>query len=155
MKIQRIYIDTSVIGGCHDEEFYPWSKGLFKDFKIGTLKPVISELVKSEIIPSPEHIKTTLKELIELDPEVLTSTTEVLYLLDKYIEVNIIGPKHYNDMNHIALATVADVDILTSWNFKHIVHYDKIQKFNAVNIDNGYKPIKIYSPREGTNYEEF
>ena len=33
MKKQRIYIDTSVIGGYYDEEFSKWSKGLFKDLK--------------------------------------------------------------------------------------------------------------------------
>lgn len=51
---------------------------------------------------------------------------------------------------HIALATVNKVDLVVSWNFKHIVHYDKIRKFNSVNIELGYKPIEIYSPREVT-----
>jgi hypothetical protein len=37
-------------------------------------------------------------------------------------------------------------------NFKHIVRFDKIVKFNAVNIEQGYKPIAIYSPREVTRY---
>jgi hypothetical protein len=55
---------------------------------------------------------------------------------------------------HIALAFLANVDVLVSWNFKHIVHYDKIRLFNAVNIENGLKTIDIYSPREVTNYEE-
>ena len=42
--------------------------------------------------------------------------------------------------------------MLVSWNFKHIVHFEKIQKFNAVNIEMGYKQILIYSPREVTTY---
>ena len=40
-----------------------------------------------------------------------------------------------------------------SWNFKHIVHYEKIRSFNAVNLEKGYKPIEIHSPREVT-YDE-
>ena len=57
-------------------------------------------------------------------------------------------PKFYADGIHIALATIAEVDLLVSWNFKHIVHYDKIRLFIAVNLERGYKPLAIYSPRE-------
>ena len=35
-------------------------------------------------------------------------------------------------MRHIALATIAAVDALVSWNFKHIVRLQKIRLFNAV-----------------------
>ncbi|MEK6680747.1 MAG: hypothetical protein AABY79_02140 [Nitrospirota bacterium] len=35
--------------------------------------------------------------------------------------------------------------------FSKIVHYDKIKKFNSVNIREGYKPIDIYSPMEVAN----
>jgi len=54
---------------------------------------------------------------------------------------------------HIALATVAEVDVLVSWNFKHILHFNKIRMFNAVNLEQGYKQIQIFSPREVTTYE--
>ena len=32
----RVYIDTSVIGGCFDEEFRLWSEKLFDEFRAGT-----------------------------------------------------------------------------------------------------------------------
>ncbi len=35
MRTQRVYVDTSVIGGCFDEEFAPWSQGLMTDFRLG------------------------------------------------------------------------------------------------------------------------
>ncbi|MBI4379023.1 MAG: hypothetical protein HY578_08015 [Nitrospinae bacterium] len=57
-----------------------------------------------------------------------------------------------DDARHIAIAAVASADLLVSWNFKHIVHFEKIQRFNAVNIEMGYKPLLIYSPREVTRY---
>jgi hypothetical protein len=56
-------------------------------------------------------------------------------------------------MLHIALATVADADVLVSWNFKHIVRFDQIRLFNAANLEQGYKPLSIHSPREVTSYE--
>ena len=51
-------------------------------------------------------------------------------------------------MLHIAIATVAEVDVLVSWNFRHIVRLDKIRLFNGINLQLGYKPLTIYSPRE-------
>nr|VFK58610.1 MAG: hypothetical protein BECKTC1821F_GA0114240_102522 [Candidatus Kentron sp. TC] len=50
-------MDTSVIGGCFDEEFAPWSNGLMEDFRLGKLKPVVSELVSAEIEDAPEQVK--------------------------------------------------------------------------------------------------
>jgi len=52
------------------------------------------------------------------------------------------------------LATVAEVDVLVSWNFQRIVRLDKIQQFNGINLELGYKPLAIYSPREVTTYEQ-
>jgi hypothetical protein len=55
-------------------------------------------------------------------------------------------------MLHIALATVAEADVVASWNFRHIVRFDKIRLFNAVNAEQGYRAVAIHSPREITTY---
>jgi len=62
-------------------------------------------------------------------------------------------PVHYDDGLHIALASVAEADLLVSWNFKHIVHFDKIRLFNSANLEQGYRTLQIYSPREVTRVE--
>ncbi len=49
--------------------------------------------------------------------------------------------------------SLANVDVLASWNFKHIVHYDKIRLFNAANTELGYNPLQILSPREVASNE--
>lgn len=51
-------------------------------------------------------------------------------------------------MRHIALATIAEVHALVSWNFRHVVKLEKIRLFNAVNVERGYRPLQILSPRE-------
>ena len=152
MKIQRVYIDTSVIGGCFDEEFAPWSNGLMKDFRLGNFKPVISEIVTAEVRPAPEEVRDKYTELEMWNPEFAELTDEVKVLAAAYMEREIVPPQYSNDGLHIALATGWETDIVTSWNFKHIVHFDKIRQFNAANRELGYKPIEIYSPREVTNY---
>ena len=48
----------------------------------------------------------------------------------------------------MAAATVASADLILSWNFKHIVRYDRIQRFNGVNALHGYHPLDIRSPLE-------
>ena len=53
-----------------------------------------------------------------------------------------------NDAAHIALATVFGADLVVSWNFKHIVHFEKIAGYEGVNSLRGYRSPKIYSPRE-------
>lgn len=63
MKTSRIYLDTSVIGGCYDKEFAPWSNGLMKDFRLRHYIPVISDLTFEELSKAPKPVKQTLKKI--------------------------------------------------------------------------------------------
>lgn len=88
-------------------------------------------------------------ELLGLAPDEVT-TTEAVALLSAYEAHAVLGPRFRAGMLHIALATVAEADVLVSWNFRHIVRLDKIRMFNAVNAEQGYWPVAIHSPREVT-----
>lgn len=154
MRIPRVYLDTSVIGGCFDVEFSRWSNALMRDLGRGMLRPVISEIVAGEIGSAPENVQDKLQEILSLEPEVLAVTPESLEIVAAYSGHGILPPRFRNDMLHIALATVADVDVLVSWNFKHIVRLDKIRVYNAVNLELGYRPLQILSPREVASDEE-
>lgn len=154
MRIQRIYLDTSVIGECFDAEFAPWSNGLYRDLHVGVYRAVVSEVVAAEMENAPATVQEKYAELLLLDAEVLQIDEPTIELADTYQDRGILTRKFYDDGLHIALATAARVDVLVSWNFRHIVHYDKIRLFNAVNLELGYQPLNIYSPREVTHYEE-
>lgn len=149
MKIPRIYLDTSVIGQCFDKEFELWSNGLFNDIRLGLFRPVTSPVVAVEIQDAPIRVRQKYEELLLYNIEI---SEEVGHLLEEYQKHEILPTKFFDDMNHIALATVASVDMVVSWNFKHIVRFDKIRQFNAVNIEHGYKALEIYSPREVATY---
>lgn len=153
MKILRIYVDTSVLGGCFDPEFAPWSKGLIEDFRRGQFKPVLSDVTAAEVEQAPEFVQEVHLELLAMGADVAVVTPEALALLGSYETHGVLAAKFRNDMLHIAVATVAEVDVLVSWNFRHIVRLDKIRLFNAVNGESGYKPLTIYSPREVTTCE--
>lgn len=153
MKTLRIYLDTSVLGGCFDAEFAPWSNGLMDDFRAGRFIPVLSDLLAAEIGRAPERVRDLHQELTELrQRESIGVSPEALAVLRGYEAHSVLGPKYRADMLHIALATVADADVLVSWNFKHIVRFDKIRMFNAVNLEQGYKALSIHSPREVTTH---
>jgi predicted nucleic acid-binding protein len=154
MKKLRIYIDTSVIGGCFDREFEEWSKQLMNDFRQQRYMPILSDLTAAEIAPAPSFVQSVHEELLSLKAEVVSVSDETILLVEQYKVREILGKRYYNDMLHIALATIADVDVLVSWNFKHIVRLEKIRLFNAVNLEQGYKPLTIYSPREVISYDD-
>jgi hypothetical protein len=148
VKKLRIYLDTSVIGGCFDPEFRVWSESLMEDFRQGRYVAVVSDVTAAEVAPAPDFVRSLHQELLGLPAELIRTDEEAVSLFQGYMERSVLGQRFINDMLHIALATISEVDVLVSWNFKHIVRLDKIRLFNAVNIEQGYKPLTIYSPRE-------
>lgn len=154
MKRLRVYADTSVFGGCFDNEFADESKSFFADIKTGKFVLVVSATILGELGRAPEHIQKVLTELPSQSVEVIEFSNEIGQLRDAYLQAQIVGPEGKADAEHIASASVADVDFVVSWNFKHIVHYEKISGYQAVNLMNGYKEIRIYSPKEVIGYDE-
>lgn len=152
MKKISVYVDTSVIGGCCDLEFQEWSNGLLMDFKAGNYKLLLSELTSAEIQDAPAAVQNIYEEFIDCAEKIVELENEAVELADAYLKHKIMSPNYRDDARHIAIATIAGADVLVSWNFKHIVHFNKIRMFNAVNIEMGYKPIMIFSPREVTAY---
>lgn len=154
MKKLRVYLDTSVVGGCFDPEFAVWSNALVADFETQRFQPAVSELVAAEVEVAPANVRKKFDELLDLGAELLKIDQEVLSLAGEYSQHEILPPKFRNDLLHIAIATVANVDVLVSWNFKHIVRLEKIRLYSAVNLEAGYKPLEIYSPREVSSYDD-
>jgi len=152
MKKLRVYLDTSVIGGCFDHEFEEWSNALMEDFRNGRYYAVVSSVVSKEIDLAPNFVRDLYAEILALPAEVVQVDEETLTLVEQYIEHSVLSERFMDDMLHIALATISEVDVLVIWNFKHIVRLDKIRVFNAVNMEQGYKPLTIYSPREVVSY---
>jgi len=88
-----------------------------------------------------------IAQLLDIGPDALE-------LQQAYIAEGILTETWYDDALHVALATVAECNVIVSWNFKHIVNFRKIPLFNAVNMLKGYRQIAIHSPLEVINYEE-
>ena len=81
-------------------------------------------------------------------------TAEAILLADTYIKEKVVGKTSLEDCRHIVLATINKVDVLASWNFKHIVNLDRIKGYNSVNYRLGYPMIEIRSPKDLIHYED-
>jgi len=144
----RIYIDTSVIGGCFDDEFAEYSALLFQEFIEGKKIAVVSNITLQELKQSPEHVRKKFEEIPKGNIEYVGLTEEAEDLALKYIGNGVISSNDLLDAEHIAIASVEKIDIVASWNFKHIVNINKIRGFNSVNLKEGYQVIEIRSPME-------
>lgn len=148
MKKLRIYAVTSVFGGCFDDEFSEDSKAFFNDIKAGKFILIVSPTTLRELNNAPDFVQKVLADLPASSIELLEYSDEIGFLRDEYLKADIVSNSCKADAEHVASASIAEVDLIISWNFKHIVHYDKISGYQAVNLLNGYKPINIYSPKE-------
>jgi hypothetical protein len=149
----RVYIDTSVIGGYFDEEFSEITKIFFERIFSGDFLIFFSEISETELSLAPEYVKDLKNKIPKDSYRYLELDSDSKYLAQVYIDEKILGTASYNDAYHIALATVNRLDVLVSWNFKHIVNFDKIKLFNSVNLRLGYPTIDIRSPLEFTGNE--
>lgn len=149
--LQRAYIDSSVIGGCFDREFSEWSRNLFEEFKRKLKIAVVSDLTYKELEDAPRKVRENLFNLPKYCVENVVLTEESEKLATEYISSKVIKQASIVDAQHIAIATIERVDVLLSWNFKHIVNLNRIHGYNSVNIRLGYPILEIRTPREAVN----
>ncbi|MCX6645041.1 MAG: PIN domain protein [bacterium] len=154
MKKNRIYADTSVIGGVFDDEFSSASKRFFDEALMGKHIILISVITERELRRAPLQVVQFANNLPRNLVESIDVSKEMVDLTDAYMSSKIVSEKYYDDAAHVAVATVTRADAIISWNFRHMVKLEKIQAFNAVNLNLGYPTITILTPREVISYEK-
>jgi predicted nucleic acid-binding protein len=148
----RIYIDTSVVGGCFDEEFKEHSTKLFDEFVSRKKILMISDILLFELEQAPPGVKAILPIVPSDSIEYVFLTEESIFLANIYLKEGAVVENSPSDARHIAIATVERADVLVSWNFKHIVNLNRIHLINSVNVKLGYPLLEIRSPME-VSYE--
>lgn len=143
---RHIYIDTSVIGVYHDIEFEVPTRQLFSRIQDREFLIYFSDVNEAELQLAPPKVQD-VKDLIPAEClRQIEIDDEVENLAQTYIAERALGKASQNDAYHIALVSVNRLDCLISWNFKHIVNFDKIKRFNSINLRLGYPLIDIRSP---------
>lgn len=150
---ERYYIDTSVIGGCLDDEFEKASVRLMDLFVKGEKAALISDITIAELSRAPHDVQMILEDIPSDHIEEVFLDEESNSLSTSYIKESVIQERFLADSQHIAIATVVKADVIISWNFKHIVNIVRIRGFNSVNIKLGYGTMEIRSPWEVVGHE--
>lgn len=150
---RRAYVDTSVFGGFFDDEFSKESRMFFQQVEEHRFRLLSSALVADEISKGPDLVRHLFRKFIQT-AELIRVERAALSLRNAYVEAGILTPKWADDALHVALATVGGANLIVSWNFRHIVHFEKIARYNAVNTLCGYGSLAIHSPSEVVAYAE-
>ena len=150
----RVYVDTSVFGGTEDKEFAVASRRFFERIHGGEFIILISQVTVDELQGAPSQVRHVFKELPADSVVFVPADSEATALAQAYLDANILGKSSLADAIHVATATVAGADLILSWNFRHIVNYDRIHKYNGVNALRGYPPLEIHSPLEISDADE-
>ena len=158
MNRLKLYIETSAWNFLFANDA-PERKNItlrfFEDVRKGNYEMFISEMVIAEICDAPAKKREMLLDVIDFaGPEELKINDEVRTLTDEYLELRIIPDKYERDLIHIAVATVFEMDVLISWNLKHIVKMKTQTMVNGVNAVHGYRKLEIVTPEEVLEIED-
>ncbi|GHU97962.1 hypothetical protein FACS1894211_00850 [Clostridia bacterium] len=156
MRIPRLYLETSVFNFVFADDA-PDKKAdtlkLFQEIKAGKYQPFTSAYVVQELEKASESKREKMLRLLdEYGIVPLIPNDEVTRIAELYISHGVIPAKYDTDALHIAAATVLDLEIIASWNFKHIVKRKTIEQTGIINLREGYKSVLILSPKGVTEY---
>ena len=145
---RRIYVDTSVVGGCFDDGMMEASNALFAAARQGRVILVASKLVDDELKGAPPHVRAILPAMPEGSVENVHATRETRRLAETYLREEVLSRKSADDAMHIAIAAVSRVDALVSWNRRHIANPHRARRYNAINERLGYPALVVHKPTE-------
>jgi hypothetical protein len=148
VKVPLLYLDTSVIGGYHDEEFSDATRELWRQREGGRFRFLSSVLVRDEIEGAPDNVRGLFTHTFTDPAALLAFDPEMEELAEAYLAQGVVSRKYAEDAGHVAICTVCKLDYLVSWNFKHLVNVEREKGFNAVNLLQGYPSIRIVNPQE-------
>lgn len=146
----KVYLETTVpnyIFNNHLPEEQKVAKKIFRMIKKKEVEGLISEVVVRELSRAPEPRRSKLQKIAS-DIKVLEVTPEAKKLAQEYVDAKIVPKSKLDDALHIAIASIARVDLLASWNLEHIVKAKTKMKVAEINKKKGYHTPVIVRPEE-------
>jgi predicted nucleic acid-binding protein len=156
MRKQKVYLETTMFNYYFDEtkNAQPVTVAFFEAIGSGQFEGYTSVYAYEELDKAPEPQRTNMLNLIEkYHITVLDTSDEADQLAENYIASNIIPRKKNTDALHIAIASVNELDMILSFNFKHINKLKTKTQIPAANQVSGYRDIIIAQPEGVIDYE--
>ena len=147
-----MYIETSVPNMLlHDDA--PDKKQITKLFvewlRLSAHEPFVSAVVVREIGRTRSPRRELLEQALrELRASLLDVTPEAEVLAGQYAEARIVPARFRDDLLHVAVAVCHRLDMIVSWNMKHLANPNKVALINAVNRQYGRPLMRIHTPKE-------
>ncbi len=163
MRKLKIYLDTSVVNFLFADdapEFQKITIEFFDKFvKTGIYDVCISDVVVDEITATKNETKRNeLMAVIDtysLDILNVSESQEIKELSNIYLRNKIFSEKSAFDAIHVAVCVINEIDILLSWNFKHLANIERERRITALNVlHNYYTNLRITTPMEVFNNED-
>jgi predicted nucleic acid-binding protein len=157
MPKPKVYLETTLFNYYFDtdRESHKATVAFFNAIKAGVFEAYTSQYALDELADAPEQKQSEMMGLTkEFDMDILKSDDETIRLADIYLRSGGIPKKKELDARHIAIATVNNLDLIVSCNFKHINKLKTKRMVLAVNLTEGYKPVTICRPEEVVDYED-
>ncbi len=108
---------------------------------------VISRIVRAEIQQGDVR---AAQQRIEITSRltILENLPEIDILVQKLLDSGAVPRNSRPDAQHIAIATVHNVEYLVSWNHKHIVNEHKREHIKQICQEAGFQPTTICTPTQ-------
>ena len=158
MRKLKLYLETSAWNFYFADdapEKRDVTIGFFKMLSKGEYEIYASDIVFLEINRAEKYIREKLEGLIQKNhPFMLESSSESRQLAETYLKRGIIPAHKIEDALHVAIATVAELDALVTWNYRHLANLRKAEYFHSINLEQGFfKRLEIITPLEVTSDE--
>ncbi|MCX6148360.1 MAG: type II toxin-antitoxin system VapC family toxin [Candidatus Kapabacteria bacterium] len=160
-KKLKIYLDTSIINFLFADDA-PEKQEVTIDFfdnYINVYEVYISQVVIDEINQTNDLVKK--RDLLQVISKYnlkfvnIGINEEVIYLAELYLKNNILPKKSIADSLHIALCVINKIEILLSWNYKHLANITKKRQINILNMSENYlNSLEITTPYEVLSNEK-
>ena len=149
----RVYVETSVWGtsapGQNPTLRKPTLEFLSQREQGGFL-PHLSAIVTDELNLAPAKSRGQILQRLErIRPVKLDITDDVSILASRFLHEGVLPAKPLEDAEHVACAIVHGLNVLVSWNFRHIANARKAVAFREIAARAGYsKQPEIHTPLE-------
>src|ERR1017187_4083089 len=148
----KIYLETTIPNFLFADdapEKQRVTQGFFRWLRVTADEVYSSRLVKDELSAAPEPRRSQmLQTLADLDVIMLVPGRDALALADSYVRAGVMPERFYTDALHVATAVCHGLDVIVSWNMRHLVNVRKVQRINEVSARHGWPAIRIHTPEE-------
>ena len=152
----RIYLETSVISAYYFGRgtILGATKAFFRTCSTGGYELFTSDVGLREIDRSGTSTQEKLYSVIEkFKVRICPLTNEADRLAEEYVHRNVIPANFRADAEHIAICSVSGLEVLASWNLRHIVNLRTKMEVKDINMEMGYPTPNIVRPDEVLDVE--